>query len=46
MIVETFFAPYETFAATILFVLGIAVSAFAYFITDRPGFIARFQRPD
>lgn len=44
MIVEALFAPYEAFAATILFTLGIGVTAFAYFVTDRPGFIARFER--
>lgn len=46
MTVEASFACYEKVAASILFALGIGVTAFAYVITDRPGFVARFQRPD
>ena len=43
MVVETDFQSYEHFAATVLFILGIVVTAAAYWITDRPSFIARFR---
>jgi hypothetical protein len=37
---------YEKLAATILFILGMSVTAFAYWVTPRPEFIASFRRPD
>lgn len=37
---------YEEWTATILFVLGIIVTAFAYWVIPRPGFIALFGRAD
>jgi len=37
---------YEELAATILFILGMAVTAFAYWVTPRAEFIASFRRPD
>ena len=37
---------YEEMAATILFILGMAVTAFAYWVTPRPEFIASFRRPE
>jgi len=46
MTIETGLKTYEEWAATILFILGIVVTAFAYWVTPRPEFIASFRRPD
>jgi hypothetical protein len=44
--IEIGLKTYEEWTATILFVLGVVVTAFAYWITPRPGFIASFRRSD
>jgi hypothetical protein len=46
MTIEASLKTYEAWAATVLFILGVVVTAFAYWVTPRPGFIASFRRPD
>jgi hypothetical protein len=46
MTIETSLKTFEEWAATMLFILGIVVTAFAYWVTPRPEFIASFRRPD
>jgi len=43
---ETSIISYEKWAATILFMVGIIVTAFAYWVTPRPGFIEFFRHAD
>jgi Na+-driven multidrug efflux pump len=44
--VEIGLKNYEEWVATILFALGIIVTAFAYWAPPRPEFIASFRRAD
>ncbi len=46
MTLETNLKTYEEWAATVLFILGMIVTAFAYWVTPRPEFIASFRRAD
>lgn len=43
IIIETSVKSYEDFAATVLFILGMLVTAFAYWVTPR--LAAGFRRP-
>ncbi|HEY6232970.1 MAG TPA: hypothetical protein VIW64_17030 [Pyrinomonadaceae bacterium] len=46
MTIETSLKTYEEWAATVLFILGMIVTAFAYWVTPRPEFVASFRRDD